>query len=207
MPLSRKPSEIEKPDGVTYTQSFAAVIRAGAGGKKLLVRSQRWYHNQLQKFKDGEQVTLVVHNRRPKRSEAQNRYLWGVFYPLIAEETGEQDLERLHELFKSKFLAKGIVEVLGEKVRLKKSSTELSVSEFCEFIIAIQGHTGVVAPPTENYGLDSLQDSINSVQSKYAERPKEIIEDFLPQAPRENTFAREKVRQEKSRVDKKKSEG
>ncbi len=144
---------------VTQTQTFAGVIRKGPNGKKkLIVKSPRWYEFQISKFHDGEQVTLEVHNSKPKRSEQQNRYYWGAYLPLIAEERGEPDLDRLHELFKGKFLTKGIVEVLGEKVRMKKSTTELGVGDFCQYIINIEAMTGIQAPPTENYDLISLRD-------------------------------------------------
>ena len=152
----------KNPEKITQTQSFAAIIRKEQGHSKLIIKSQRWYEYQLDKFKDGTEVTLVVHNRKPKRTVAQNNYYWGVFLPLVADETGEKDLDRLHELFKGKFLTEGIVEVLGEKVRMKKSTTELGVGEFCRFIMDIEGLTGVEAPPTENYGLLELKEGIQN---------------------------------------------
>ena len=150
--------QAEKPDSVTSTQSFAAVIRRDGTEKKLVIKSPRWYTHQIQKFRDGEDVTLVIHNRKPKRTEQQNRYYWGAYLPLIAEEAGEKDLDRLHELFKGKFLTEGIVEVLGQKVRMKKSTAQLSKVEFSEYIMAIESETGVTAPPTESFGLDSFTD-------------------------------------------------
>lgn len=161
--MPKKPKKAKKkdpkPEGVTHTQSFAAVIRKGPDGKKrLIVKSQRWYLHQLSKFRDREEVTLVIHNRRPKRTEQQNRYYWGVYLPLIAREKNEPDLDRLHELFKVKFLTEGVVEVLGEKVRMKKSTTELGVGEFCQYILDIEHLTEVEAPPTENYGLKGLRE-------------------------------------------------
>lgn len=148
---------------VTRSQPFAAVIKASAvdGKKTLVVDSKTWYQHQLNKFPDGTKVTLEVHTRKAKRTEQQNRYYWGVYLPLIARETGEADLDALHELFKGKFLAEGIVEVLGEKVRKKKSTTELGVGEFCEFIINIEALTQVAAPPTENYNLAPLKEGAN----------------------------------------------
>lgn len=150
----------EKTEGqgpqVTVSRSFAAIVRKEGPTSKLEIVSQQFFQNELNKFKDGEQVSLVLSNRRPKRSEQQNRYYWGVYLPRIARETGEKDLDRLHELFKGKFLTEGVVEVLGEKVRLKRSTTRLSVSEFCQFIIDIETLTGVEAPPTESYGLVPL---------------------------------------------------
>lgn len=163
MPSKKKPTKQdkskEKPDGITYSNSFTAKVmtKTGERMKTLVVGSPRWYHNEIQKFKEGEQVTLMIHNRKPKRTEAQNRYYWGVYLPLIAKEKGEGDLDRLHELFKGKFLTQGVVEVLGEKVRMKKSTTDLSVSEFSEYIMNIEALTEVEAPPTENYGLAALR--------------------------------------------------
>ena len=143
---------VKKKD-VTYTQGFAGVVRATPTGNRISIVSPRWYAHQVNKFKDGESVTLEIHNQKPKRTEAQNRYYWGVYLPLIAEKTGEADVDRLHELFKGKFLTIGVVEVLGEKVRMKKSTTELSVGQFCDYIMNIQNLTEVEAPPTESFGL------------------------------------------------------
>lgn len=142
---------------IIYTQSFAGVIKITDGQKQLCVKSPRWYQVQLNKFKVGECVSLEITTRKPKRTEQQNRYYWGVYLPLISEKTGEQDIDRLHELFKGKFLTIGIVEVLGEKVRMKKSTAGLSISDFCDYIMKIEAETGVEAPPTENYGLEPLK--------------------------------------------------
>ena len=150
----------EGPKVVT-TKGFAAmIVKSDDRPPKLSIKSERYFLSELNRFRDGEQVTVVVTSQKPKRTEAQNRYYWGCYLPTIARETGEQDLERLHELFKGKFLTTGVVEVLGEKVRLKKSTTELGVGEFCEYIMAIQNETGVEAPPTEDYSLISLEEGI-----------------------------------------------
>jgi hypothetical protein len=147
-------------DTVTYSQTFAAVMQKRDDKIVPVVKSSRWFHHQMNKFKEGEEVTLAVHNRRPKRTEQQNRYYWGVYLPLVSKETGEADLDRLHELFKGKFLSSGVVEVLGEKVRMKKSTTELGVAEFCQYIMDIETLTQVAAPPTESYGLAPLRSDI-----------------------------------------------
>lgn len=154
--MKKKREEKKIGDEVTITQSFAAQIFKEGGDARLQVKSNTFYIHQLNKFKNGEQVTLYVTNRRAKRTLSQNAYYWGVYLPLIAAETGEQNLDRLHELFKGLFLTKGIVEVLGRKVRIKGSTTNLSVGDFCDYIMKIQGETGVEAPPTENYGLEAL---------------------------------------------------
>lgn len=149
-------------DTVTRSEPFSArIVKSKVDGRaSLVVESKMWYAHQLNRFKDGEKVTLELHTRKPKRTDQQNRYYWGVYLPLIAKETGEADLDALHELFKGKFLAQGIVEVLGQKVRKKKSTTELGVGEFCQFILDIETLTQVAAPPTENWELAPLQEGI-----------------------------------------------
>lgn len=147
---------------ITRSQPFSAkIVKSKVDGRStLIVTSKMWYGHQLNKFQDGEVVTLEIHNRRPKRTDQQNRYYWGVYLPIIAKETGESDLDALHELFKGKFLTEGIVEVLGEKVRKKKSTTELGVGEFCQFILDIEVFTGIEAPPTENWELAPLREGV-----------------------------------------------
>lgn len=137
---------------VVETKDFSAkVVHDEKGRNMLQINAPVWYRHQLQKFKTGETVTLYVSSRRPKRTIQQNRYYWGVYLPLIARETGEQDLDALHRLFSGKFLSEGIKEVLGEKVRITKSTTSLSKNDFSEYITAIEVETGIEAPPTKNY--------------------------------------------------------
>ena len=143
---------------VTITQSFAGkVIKSVDNVNNLLVfQSQIYYQHKLNKFKGDEQVLITISNKKPKRTEQQNRYYWGVYLPLIALETGERNLERLHTLFKGKFLTESIVEVLGQKVRIVKSTTGLSKGGFGQYIMDIEAETGIQAPPTENYGLEPI---------------------------------------------------
>src|SRR5574343_690791 len=102
--MAKKPKNEDPRNKIIYTQGFAAVIKKDERGmNKLIVKSQRWYQHQLNKFKNGENVSLMIHNEKPKRTERQNRYYWGEYLPLIAKEKNEPDLDRLHELFKGKF--------------------------------------------------------------------------------------------------------
>lgn len=137
---------------ITETKDFGGTIEKGEDGKnKLRINAPKWYQHQLNKFKVGEKVSIYLSNRKPKRSEAQNRYYWGVYLPLIANETGERNIEKLHALFSGLFLTEGIYTVLGQQVRIKKSTTNLNVSQFMEYISDIEAETGIEAPPTENY--------------------------------------------------------
>ena len=147
-----KQTKPKAPEYVKYSQPFSGIIvkSLGTSLNAIELDSQQYYQHQLNKFEEGERVTLAISNKKPQRTGQQNKYYWGVYLPLIASETGERNLSRLHELFKGKFLTQGIVEVLGEQVRIKKSTTKLSIKEFSNFISGIEELTGVQAPPTEN---------------------------------------------------------
>ncbi len=138
---------------VVDTKDFAGKIvrNKQTGWNDLKINAPKWYQHQLNKFTAGERVSLYISSRKPKRTQQQNRYYWGAYLPLIAKETGEHDLERLHRLFVGKFLTEEIVEVLGQKVRITKSTTTLSKAEFSEYIMNIEAETGIQSPPTQNY--------------------------------------------------------
>ena len=139
----------ESTGAVVASKQFAATVRKKDGKSHLVITSPEFYQNELNKFKENEPLSLYVTNKKPRRSIQQNSYYWGVYLPLIAKETGESDVERLHLLFKGKFLTKAIVEVLGHKVRITGSTTSLSKSEFSEYIMAIESETGIAAPPVD----------------------------------------------------------
>lgn len=137
---------------------FAGVVTLDEEGKrKVRLLAPKYYSHAVNKMKEGDKVTMILEQKKWKRSVSQNNYYWGVYLPQIAKETGEGDLDRLHTLFKGKFLTKGIFKVLGETVRETKSTADLTVGEFNEYILNIQDLTQVEAPPTENYGMESLK--------------------------------------------------
>lgn len=142
----------------TQTDQFAGeIVREKlSANNRLKINSPKFYQHQLNKMKPGEQVSIYITNKKPKRTVNQNNYYWGVYLPLIASQTGEADIDRLHAYFKGKFLTTGIVEVLGEKVRMTKSTSNLSVGQFNEYIVNIAVLTEIEPPPTENYGMEPL---------------------------------------------------
>lgn len=147
------------------SESFAAEIGEEPGGKRFVKLSSPMFlqHTLKTRFKIGEKVTMKLTSKKPRRTDRQNRYYWGAVLPNIARETGEDkhhdSLERLHNLFKGMFLTETIAEVLGEKVRITRSTTDLTVVEFGDFILDIENFTGVLSPPTENYDLAPLKRS------------------------------------------------
>lgn len=145
----------------TYqNKQFAGTIVQENGAKqrnRLKLNAPEYFQHAVNQFKPGDWISITLTNKRPKRTISQNNYYWGAVLPNIAEETGEHDLEALHELFKGKFLAKETIETKWGPVTKVKSTAELSVLEFSEFIEKIAAFTGIESPPTENYQLAPLK--------------------------------------------------
>jgi len=97
----------------------------------------------------GQEVGIEIVEKTNSRSGNQNRYYW-FYLGLIEEETG-QNKDELHAYFKGKFLTQKITELYGDKVRITKSTTELTRGQFCEYLIDISTLTGVELPDTEKY--------------------------------------------------------
>lgn len=146
--------------GKEYTQiskGFSGTIVEREEMKEWQPNHPIYLRHELNKYKAGDKVTCYYTNEKLKRTEAQNRYYWGVYLPLISAETGN-DVDDLHSLFKGLFLSKGTVEVLGHKVRRAKSTTELTAGQFSEYILRIEELTGVLAPPTEEYNFGKKEE-------------------------------------------------
>jgi hypothetical protein len=130
-------------------ESFHIEIQNG----KVMFKSDHHKHlfeRFVAQFPDGK-YRLEITSKKEKRSAEQNRY-YHFYLGLIARETGHTS-EELHEWAKGKFLSTGISEIFGEKVRKKKSTTELSKGEFCDYLANIMVETGVELPDTtEFYG-------------------------------------------------------
>lgn len=125
------------------------IVKSENKGIKFKSEHQRGLWLQRLSQLDGKEFALTIDERKPTRSENQNRYYW-LYLRVIASETGYTDGE-LHSMFKGKFLTKEIKEVMGQKVRITRSTTELTKSEFAEYILEIQNFTGILPPDTDNF--------------------------------------------------------
>lgn len=96
---------------------------------------------------EGKEVMLDIEEKKSKRSGQHNNYLW-LYMTIIAEETGYTPNE-VHEWAKGKFLTQGIQQVFGANVRIKKSTTELTKGEFCNYLADISNETGIPLPDTQ----------------------------------------------------------
>lgn len=93
-------------------------------------------------------VAIKVEPYKKKRSDLQNRFLWGWVYEQIRSQLEAAGIvincddgtehpytkEVLHEIFKTKFLAIGSIEAKGRSLTLYKSTTELNTAQFSEFV-------------------------------------------------------------------------
>lgn len=52
---------------------------------------------------EGKRFELVLRQEKSKRSDQQNRYMWGVVYEILSEHTGYTP-EEIHAIMKFKFL-------------------------------------------------------------------------------------------------------
>jgi len=145
--MTKTPKKTKKP--LTTSQPFAGIIKLVDGKKKLKINSPQFYQAQLEMFPVNTPITLWLDAHKLKRSAQQNSF-YHLYKQMIANETGNS-VDELHALFKGKFLSQGISEVLGEKVRVVKSTTELTKLEFGEFLERIEALTGVFIPSTEEY--------------------------------------------------------
>lgn len=137
----------------TYeTQSFGAVvIDDNLSRKKLKMNSDLYYNHAIQKYKVGEKVTVQITNKKSLRTRSQNNFWWA-YLTIASVETGHTP-EELHEWAKTACMPTRIVKIMGDPVRMKKSTTELTVNEFSELIEKFAEKTGITPPPVENYGL------------------------------------------------------
>lgn len=89
---------------------------------------QAWARNR-----EGKRVTLRLSPHSKPRSNRQNRYLWGVVYSYIAAYTGHST-EDLHAVLRDQFLERRFIELAGKEVEVRKSTAELSASEFTAYV-------------------------------------------------------------------------
>jgi len=100
-------------------------------------RERQMLIDSLRGLRGMHRVTIVKH--RPRRTDAQNRFYWPCYVKPFADWLQEQDEdaneETAHEILKSRFLQKTILnESTGEVLAYVGSTSKLSVEEFGEYL-------------------------------------------------------------------------
>lgn len=92
----------------------------------------------LRECAPGKAIRVEVCQHRKRRSDEQNRALWGVAYRILSEETGH-DPGELHDFFLGEHFGWEIVEVFGQKRRRPvRRSSKLDTAEFADYYAFIQ---------------------------------------------------------------------
>lgn len=112
-------------------EAYSFVCDNGAGGKLQLAADQRRGLDMWLSMNPGAKVEATFKVYRPTRSNAQNRFWWGVIVPTIAEHLGYHN-DEMHEALKVKFLAldpepneHGLMRVRGTSTLNTKEFTDL----------------------------------------------------------------------------------
>ena len=97
---------------------------------------------------------VEIRPHKPVRSDAQNRYLWGVCYPTICKTLQGWDAEDVHEYCLGEHFGWETIEAFGKKrLRPIRRSAKLNKQEFSDFVAFIQrrmAEHGIVIPdPTD----------------------------------------------------------
>ena len=93
---------------------------------------------------DGKDLLITFEKIKKKRSNQQNAYYWGIVIVIIKsalKSTGNNLSENdVHDLLRLKFLKETILikEETGEVIERVKSTTELTTSQFMDYIAEIQ---------------------------------------------------------------------
>lgn len=147
------------------TTFIGTVVKAENGKNRIAINHPVYYqHFVNHTCKLGDIVALIMTNRRPKRSLAQNRYMH-LFFSLIAESSGHTMIE-IKNWAKGKHLSKGITEVYGSKVRIVKETSKLNMSEMCEFLNIVSEDTTVPLPDPEPFNLPLTIDEYGRLKEK-----------------------------------------
>lgn len=97
---------------------------------------------------------VTIEEKKPKRSENQNRYLFGVVYAEIAKHLEGFDKDDIHEWCLGEWSGWEVVEAFGKKrQRPIRRSSKLNKQEFADFIAHIQrtmAERGIVIPDAES---------------------------------------------------------
>jgi hypothetical protein len=95
-------------------------------GRLLLTDKSRFDHDV--QAHEGREVVLTIRRSDDIRTNAENRYYWGVIVKIVADEMGIIP-DEAHDFLKHLFLKQG-VEVDGKRFEIARSTADLTIAEF-----------------------------------------------------------------------------
>lgn len=122
----------------------------GTNKKRMQITSTALWQNFLDNTCNlGDDVSFYITNKKPKRSECQNRY-YHMYLGLISLSSGNT-LKQLKAWVKQECLLESEDIVYGRKIKVIKSSADLKIPEFCEMLAWVEKETGIPLPDTEPF--------------------------------------------------------
>jgi hypothetical protein len=106
-------------------------------GEPTFWEGDRQRYSEIIKKLEGKPFRMLLAAHRPRRTTQQNRYLFGVVYPLLADAIGEPDTDLIHELCRQKFNP-AKVKVGGEEVTVGGKTSDLDTVQFQDYVGKIQ---------------------------------------------------------------------
>ncbi len=98
----------------------------------------------------GDDVSLYITNKKPTRTERQNRYLH-VYLSLICLSMEGNTIQDLKDWIHQYHLVEKVSVIHGVEVKTCKSTAKLKVSEFCDMLAWIEKETSIPLPDCEPF--------------------------------------------------------
>jgi hypothetical protein len=126
---------------------FFDIMKAKYIGKiedgRLRILNKRMFDAHIESL-NGKEVSIILDKNTKKRSNNQNAYYHGVVLPIVkaglidAGFENYRNNEQVHDLLKFRFLKTNESNTDGEFIERIKSTSELSTSQFMDFIAEVQ---------------------------------------------------------------------
>lgn len=153
---------------------FAGQVQLVDGKKRIVLNSPPLYQHFLDTYcKIGDWISMLLENKRPKRSEEQNNYMH-LYFSLIALSCGHT-MEEIKIWAKGKILSKGITEVFGDKVRVVKETSKLNISECCEFMNRLQDLTNIPLPDPTPFNIGITLDEAGHLKEIQKQKYRSMV--------------------------------
>ncbi len=150
------------------TPTFQAKIERG----KLFIADREQFDRYIESLVGV--VEIIVKPWKQKRTDEQNKYLWGVVYKCLSDWNGNST-EEWHEICKQMFLPPHQVMFERKFYTMRLTTTTKSTKEFAEYvdkIIQFAAEHGVVIPPPERVDVRVTLRVGTLVSTKLKKEPK-----------------------------------
>ena len=119
--------------------------------KRMQINAPHVYQNFLDYHtKEGDDISFYMTNRKPKRTDRQNRYLH-LYLSLICLTHEGNTIEDLKCWIHEYCLLVRTSIMYGVQVKTVKSTSNLKIAEFCEMLSWVEDQTGIPLPDTEPF--------------------------------------------------------